>query len=197
MGYAPQGVGTGVTAEGRAKSATVTYLSVPGVETSTVTAQGITADRLYYMPMCVTSTISLDQLVVEVTIAGAGGTVARLGIYNADTDWQPTSLVEDSGLTATVPLDAAAVTEISIGQTLTAGRYLLAYVGNGGPALRIVKGGSRYAGYLNTLGATPFVEQLYVAFAYAALPDPGTAWDTVVTAATPFRYWIFPRISSP
>ena len=180
--------------EGRPRSATATVLSIPGVETYTLVGAGIAANRLYHEPFYVTTPITIDQMVIDVTVAGAGGTRARLGVYTADKDWQPVNLVLDAG---TVPVDAVALQTLAVTQNFSTGRYLKVLVSDGAPALRHVTGGSRYMGFNPVLGANAYVTQLYRAFAYATLPSPPSPWDTIVYASTGFLHKIFFQVNSP
>jgi hypothetical protein len=182
----------GRVAEGRADDA-ATNLCVPGVELSTVATASTVANRLYYEPFLVTSPITIDQLSVEVTGAGAGSTTARIGIYNADTDWQPTSLVVDGG---TVAVDSTGVKSASISQALLPGRYLFCVYSDGTPTLRIVRGGSRVAGLDSAMGASPFTQSLYVSRSYSALPSTGDVWSSRTQGSTPFQHFVVARIAS-
>lgn len=188
--YAPP-----VVVEGRAKNADATiYYSIPGNQAATVATSAITANVVRYAPFLVKTPITLDQLSIEVTAAGAASTTARLGIYNADTDWQPTSLVVDAG---TVAVDSTGVKTASISQSLSPGRYLLAFNSDGAPTVRIVRGGAHLLGYDPALNTTPFVTNIRVTQAYAVFPSPGTAWTTITAGATPNITSIFVRISVP
>ena len=181
-------------AEGRAKSATVTYLSIPGIEPSGSSTSALAANRIYYEPILVVTAITLDQIVIEVGPAGAASTTARLGIYNANADWQPTTLVLDAG---TVAVDSVGIKTITINQALPAGRYLLAVWSNGAPSLRFARGGNRYAGYNNALGSNAFIIAMYKDSTYGTYPDPGTAWDTVAVLSAPLQHFVFVRVSTP
>jgi len=167
-------------------------ISIPGVEASAVTTAAIVANTIIYQPFLVVTAITLDQLICEITTGVAGN--ARMGIYNADRNWQPTSLVVDGGQFAT---GVAAVITLAINVTLQPGRYLFTLHSNVDPTFRIVRGGSRYSGYRLTLSANPFPIFFRVAQAYGALPDPGIAWDNVGYVTVPFYYSVFCRISVP
>lgn len=188
----PSGGGGSAVAEGRpAKTGTV-YLSIPGAEPSGTTVLAIAVNTLYHEPIYVATQITLDQLVIEVTTLAAGA--IRLGIYTADTDWQPVALVLDAG---TVDTSTTGVKTISINQVLAAGRYLLVLVGNATPSIRFIRGGSRFTGLNNALGTGPCIFRLTRSFTYSTLPATPSDWTDIVTGAAPFSHFVFVRISTP
>jgi hypothetical protein len=179
-------------AEGRPKAGAVISYTLPGVETFAATTLAVSANVIRYFPILVVTPITLDQLAVEVTAAGAGSTTARLGIFNADADWQPGTLVVDGGTVAT---DSTGVKTATINTTLQPGRYLLALNSDGGATLRGRHGGTRYAGFPAAIGAA-FMATMTKSLAYAAFGSPGTAWDTQLTSSG-FIYIVFCRVSTP
>lgn len=185
----------GVLAEGRGRtSGGANNLSIPGFEAAAQSTTGVTNNRLIYESIVVPTTITIDQLVVEVTTLVASGS-ARLGIYNADINWQPTSLILDAGTVAT---DTTGIKSISISQVLAPGRYLFAVVTNSSThQFRTARGGSRLFGYSPALGTTIFTGSVQVAFTFGVLPDPGTAWDTINAANSGNSHMIFCRESTP
>lgn len=178
---------------GRPKDASGAYLSIPGFSHSNISTSAITADRLYHEPIYIASRMTLDQICIEVTTAGAANKKARLAIYIADTDWQPVALILDAG---EVAVDSTGVKAIAINQVLTPGRYLLVLVSNGAPTLRYALGSHLGEGYLTTLGATPYIYGYRRIFAYGALPDPPTDWDLVDAGGGAFHHFIWLRIST-
>lgn len=185
----------GVVIDGRAKNSDATiYYSVPGQQPATTSTLALVANVVRYFPIVITTPITINQLALEVTTVGAGSTTARLGIYNADTDWQATSLLLDAG---TVAVDSLGVKTITVSQILTPGRYLFAINSDGTPQMRTVRGGANYLGYDSIIGASPFVTGIRGAQTYGAFPGTGTAWNTISGAATPNHYMIFARVSVP
>lgn len=180
-------------AEGRPKTGATIPYTIPGVEMLSTNTFAIGTNTVRYNPMFVSTPITLDQIAIEVTSAGAGGTTARLGIYHADADWQPTALVVDAG---TVAVDSTGVKTASINTTLQPGRYLLAFNASGAPTLRTRAGATRYMGSPAALG-TAFTGTMSKALAYAAFTDPGTAWDTTLTSGSGFICFIFVRVATP
>lgn len=180
--------------EGRAVAGGTTYLSLPGIEPNgAVSTATITADTLFYFPIVVTTPITVDLITIDITGAAAAGKIARLGIYNAGLDWQPTALLLDAG---TVAADSTGQKSIVISQALPAGRYLLVENSDGAPTLRAVRGGSRYIGYGASLGATPYIVSLSAAQALQAFAGTGVAWARNLSSS-PFLQAIFLRVSVP
>ena len=143
-----------------------------GFGTCPVSANAITA-----VPFSVARTMTIDRLAIEVTVAAAAGSVARLGIYKDGVDCYPGALVLDAG---TVLVDAVAVVAAAIDQQLTKGLYWLALISDGTPwlpgvlASRINQRLGWRAGDITYPSGTFWLK----AFAYAALPDPFTAGGT-------------------
>lgn len=188
--------GGGAVAAGRPKSASVTTLSVPGVSLLDINTVVMSENVLRFQPFLVDTPITVDQIVFEVTTAATdfGTKEARVGIYAADTDWQPTTLLVDSGALAT---NSPGIKTASISLALTAGRYLMAWINGSNPAVRRLRGSS-LAGIHPSLGATPYIQTFAVNQTYGALPS-STAWDTITTTGSSggFIYVTFLRVSTP
>lgn len=185
---------TPLVAEGRAKTGGTTYYSIPGVVTTGVNTFTLTAAFLHYMPFFVQSSITLDQLACEVTTAAAAGNNLRMGIYAATTDWNATGTpLVDSGA---VLVDTTGVKTASISLTLTRGRYLFASLPQANVGLRTVLGSAPFMGYSTTLGASPYISELYASQAYGALPSSPPAW-TAGLANVGIAQHVFCRISVP
>lgn len=185
--------GGSVVEDGRFAAAAV-HLLIPGVSPVSVSTQALVADRLYYEPVRVATPITLDQLRIEVTTAAAASTVARLGIYEADTDWQPTDLVLDAG---TVAIDSPGVKTASISQALSPGRYLFTMHLNGAPSVRVIRGDIGGDGVLAAVGTNPLFVSLTLITAYATLPSTGLDWDTATGGNLPFMHAVFCRVGTP
>lgn len=80
--------------------------------------------RLYFIPVIVPDAITVDRIAVECTTAVAAQ-VARLGIYNADANGLPSTLLLDAG---TVSVGTTGIKTITISQALTSQPYYLAIV---------------------------------------------------------------------
>lgn len=179
---------------GRGKWNTTRALSIPGTTVYNIGDLSPAENYIYYFPIKVDTPITIDQLVIEIITEAEEGSKARLGIYKADIDWQPTSLVVDAG---EVAIDAIAVVAATVNVTLQEGRYLLAYTSNKEPTLRTVWAAPTLIGFSPTLGEDTMVSFITVSQGYAALADPGIAWDTIEASADGVAYWVFVRVATP
>jgi len=144
--------------------------------------KALTIDRLYGVPLILARAMTFDRLVIEVTVGGAGGTRARLGIYNNGPNLYPGSLLLDAGLVA---VDAIAVVSLNIAQSLTKGIYWLAIISDGTPTVRAVNYVHNPIPVLGIYAASLDRTQTgwWKPDAFGALPDPFPAaatlnWDT-------------------
>lgn len=187
------GGGASLAAQGRPKVGGGNgFWTVPGVSFVSVSTYTANANLIKYFPFYCLTDITIDRLACEVTSAAAAGNTLRIAIYNADADYQPTSLVVDSGTLAT---DSTGVKEATVSNTLTAGRYLLAVNASVTATLRAYRGASPFAGLLPALGTNPFLRSFFVSSAYGAFPSTGVAWTGVSeTSTTPLDYIAFMRV---
>lgn len=183
-----------VLADPRAKTASTTKLTVPGIDLISQSTATVSANQIRYAPFVVYTPIVADQIVCEVTTQGAASTTARLGIYKANLDLQPTDLVLDAG---TVAVDSTGVKTISISQALAPGNYLTAFNTDGTPTMRTWRGGSRYSGLHAALGTNSFPQTLRVNETYAAYASSGTDHDSSGNVAVPIEQIILLRVSTP
>ena len=94
------------------------------------------SNQMTCVPFWVGSAHTFDRIGAEVTVAGASGTVVRLGIYTDNGSGMPSALVLDAG---TIAGDTVAAQEITISTTLNPGLYWLAAVPQGGtPTMRVL-----------------------------------------------------------
>lgn len=197
---------SGAIAAGRAVISGVTQYSLPGMPTGAVTAGSHTnsANRAEYQPFIVATQISIDQIVFEL-VTGVNGSTMRQGIYNADTSWQPTSLVTgtDTGdITTAIANQGVIATSINSGTpvVIPAGRYLFwQNLSTGNTVSRFVKTTIlQLLGFPVAMGTNLGWQQIFVAQTYGAPPSTGLAWTTG-TAAAPgsFESTVFCRVSTP
>lgn len=179
--------------EGRILYSGVTGYNIPGIDFLNVSTTAIATDTLRYGPMFVQTPITIDRIACEVTTAAAAGKLIRMGIYNADTNWQPTSLVLDAG---TVAADTLGVKAITINQALPVGRYLLVSNTDGAPSLRMLGGGQRFMS-IPALSGAPFNARCHVASAFATFASTGVVWDTSLNNSSPFTSVVVVRESVP
>lgn len=175
------------------------YNSLPGVASISTTSAAQTINVDVYAPLFVETPIIVDQLVAEVATSGGAGNF-RMGLYNADTDWQPYSgqaPLADSGSTSAATTGVKTYTP-GTPLFLPRGRYLTVFaVDNATPTYTIVRGACQGAAALDTLGGNVFVGKLNIGRTYAAFPTPGTKWDGVSSSSVGLLYYVFLRVSQP
>ncbi len=133
----------------------------------------LAANTLYAGSLFLARAMTFDRICVDVTVAAAAGKKARVGIYNDGTNLYPGSLILDAG---EVAVDSTGLKAININQKLVAGLYWVACVSDGTPTVnsatwnpnKWILGGTEATGYLAA-------RAWFVAFTYAALPNPFTA----------------------
>lgn len=172
----------------------LTYGSLPGVGSISSGTTTLAANQVRYLPIVVDTPITVDQLILEVTTAGAASTTARMGIYTAGLDWMPVTLVVDGG---TVAVDSTGAKTLSISQQLMPGRYLLTINTDGTPTLRYVRGSINSALLTDAFGSSPIVGHLRATQTYGAFPATPTAPTLAVAVTAGPDYVLCTRISTP
>ena len=129
------------------------------------------ADVIEYWPFFLREITPLDQLTCEVTGAGAASTLRRMDIYNADFDWQPTSLIVDSG---TFAVDSTGFKDVAITETLSPGRYLFCWNTDGTPTTAAMR--TPLFGYFDGDWTSNQVAVVNASQTFAAFPASGLAW---------------------
>lgn len=170
----------------RTKGSTLNqWYSSPNTGTALTTGAG-TVNVLRAIPFIVSKVMTVDQMEINVTTVGAGGTGnARVGIYADNGNNYPGVLVVDAGAAVTTSTGVKAFTT-GMPVVLDPGLYWLAYVHDNAttaPTMRAFAVASLLPvlGYASTL---PTNAQFgwSVAFTYAALPNPFTAGGAAITA---------------
>lgn len=152
------------------------------------TTVALTANRLYATPLLIGENMTLDRIGISISTTSSGSTsVARLGIYNSNSNHLPSTLVADFG---TITTSATTnLTTIAINQTLTPGLYFMALLSNATDTVRAIPttGFDSIFGYGNnpTLNVAG---QFYQAQTYGALPSSFTA-STFSVAAVPAIFY--------
>jgi len=162
---------------------------IPGLRPTGQGTASQSQDRLWYEPWFVDSTATLDRLAVEVvTTAGSAGKLLRMGIYNANTSWTPTTLVVDAG---TVAVDATGIQAATINVTLPPGRYCCAFVlptGGTAPTLRQIAGTVNSFPTISGTAGNPFQVSQYLGaqggLVTTGLPATATTPDVYGAAGT-------------
>lgn len=119
-----------------------------------------TQNEVRYLPIAVPQDQTYDSIGISLNVAGAGGEVARLGIYNANltsTGLQVTTLLLDAG---TVDISSTGQKTISINQALPQGYYFLAFVTD-------TAGAARFASCSTGQGVDTFMSGYSPSFASA------------------------------
>jgi len=180
-------------AEGRFKAGGTTHYSIPGVDMANSVNDSPSVNTVRYLPILVSgAALTIDRIAISVQTAVAGSFV-RVALYNADSDWQPTTLVVDGGALDTSTTGDKAAT---VSATLAPGRYLIAMNATvGTPTLRGFRGGFRLIGYHATLSSQSFWS-ITASQTYGAFPSTGTAWDTIVTGNQGLIYLAYLRITA-
>jgi hypothetical protein len=145
------------------------------------------AGTRYFHRLWFEAPVIVDQLAFEVTTAGTG--VVRVGLLAADFDWQPSSVLVDSG---DIDVSTTGVKTYTLPSpvTMPVGRVLAVIHPNVGVTVREALGGFITTDLLTTLGTSPVIARRYVSVAYGALDT--TAWNTVQTG-TAERAAVFVR----
>jgi hypothetical protein len=133
------------------------------------------ADRLDLIPFFPMRSITIDQLRLEVAVAGAAGTTARLGVYASNAAGNPGTLLREGATTIDTAGAGTRTTVISPSLTMNAGTiYWIAVLSSGAPSYRgvpqngamVLDGDGSAAGIYSLRRAT---------FAYAPLPATAPA----------------------
>ncbi len=156
---------------------------IPGHDFHAMTTQALVQHELYYILIFVERSTAFVRIGCHVTSAGAGGTVARLGIYNsvfdADGQIKPDTLESDSG---TVSVASTGEKEITIARTLGKGFFFLVISSDGTPTVAVVDAASRgsipvMATHATINSAGLIIPSVTLGDGGAALADPATAPD--------------------
>lgn len=183
-------------AQGRLVVAATTYYNLPNVAFNAQSTLAIAANTARYFPIKIDTSITIDQLVTEVTTAsGSGGSTARLALYAAGTDWQVGALVVDGGTVAT---DSTGVKAATVNTVVSSGRYYLVINADVGFTARSIRG-SLVASHMrwSAGSSSVFVGALTVAQTYGAFPSTGDAISTVTFNTTQLDYAMAIRVSVP
>jgi hypothetical protein len=183
---------------GRLKASGVAHPGIPGAQWQSNSTQAIVANQVRYNGFITDTGITIDALVAEISATGTA-TLLRMGIYAADTDWQPVGApVVDGG---TVSAAAAVAVSITVNATLAPGRYITALNADGTCTLRSWRGDGTRGGWgiAPALGAGSQNTIVVATQTFGALPTPGTVFVTAgITAGnTAPTHVMLVRISAP
>jgi hypothetical protein len=148
------------------------------------------ANFIYATPLMITTPMTLNDMAINVTTAGAGGTLARLGVYK-DKNNYPAELVVEAGEVATSNANTFQSVALGTAQRLQPGLYWLTAAFSGTPTIRYVAN-TTFAGLLgvdSTAGTTNAGIDWVHAFTYGALPSTfPTSSPAIGSAAQPAIY---------
>lgn len=182
---------------GRLKASGTAHPGLPGTEFQANSTQAIAPNQVRYNGFIVDAPITIDQLVCEVQATGTA-TLIRMGLYNADLDWQPTSLVIDGG---TIDATGTGAKSVSISVTLPPGRYLTALNADGSATLRSWRGDGTRGGWgiAPALGAGSQNTIVTATQTFGTLPSTGTAFVSggVVAGNTAPTHVMLARVATP
>jgi hypothetical protein len=130
-------------------------------------------NTLRYIPLKVENGVTLSNLQFEVTTAPASNANVRIGIYNTDSEMQPTTLVADFGSFAVASGFTGIVTQ-TISQALASGFYLITV--NTDVAMTVRSLTSPTSVVLSTMGATALAQRFDVSSTFGALAGTGVKW---------------------
>jgi hypothetical protein len=163
--------------------------SLPGVMYDALNnAFALTANTIRYMPFRVPdgTTLAVDRIWFEVTTNVAASN-ARIGVWAADINWQPTGapLIDATATTAT-----NGAKNITVSATLSAGRYIAGIVSDANISCRAgiarVSWGSDHSGTAVAAGGSQqMISNRRVALTYpGTMPTPGPAWTSADAASS-------------
>jgi hypothetical protein len=134
-----------------------------------------TLDRVLYTALLLPSTTSLSNIVAQVQVEGAAGSVVRLGIYLPDAAGEPGALLVDAG---TASATTTGLKSISISETVS-GMIYVAVVVQGAVA---TMAGYRITGasyFTPAAGSSPFTNALFYIESGVSGALPATANATL------------------
>lgn len=147
-GFTACDMGTGLPIPNGSDSTTTNYFGVPGMRWNSNGTAFVVAQDLYYEPFNVCKAVTITRLAFIVTSAGNPGDYCRIGIAEADSEWQATNLVIDGGQVANNTtgwkIDDIADT------VLAPGAYVNMIICNTGPGLGSAGGATYQSGLVNT-----------------------------------------------
>jgi hypothetical protein len=162
--------------------------STPGVMWDALAnALALAANTIRYTPFLVPSgTLAVDRIWFEVTTLQSGSN-ARVGVWAADINWQPTGapLIDATTTTATT-----GAKNITVSASLPAGRYIAGIVSDANISVRCgtmrPMWGSDHSGTAVAAGgSSQIISNRRVTLTYpGTMPTPGPAWTTTDTGAT-------------
>jgi len=135
-------------------------------------------------PLIVARAITIDRIAVYITAGGAGGSKARLAIYNNGTNLYPGTLLLDAG---EIAADGVGIIAATVAQALTKGLYWLVANSNSTPTVkRVTTGQIMFPSFMGlytdwTVAFTGWWNNI----AYGAYADPFPAGGVLTRSEVP------------
>jgi hypothetical protein len=128
------------------------------------------------IPVFINKAVTADRISLNVTVSGSAGGVLRMGIYNSDSNFQPTTLLLDAG---TIASTTTGLKEITISQALSPGVY---WIGAAGQVAS--------AGTCSAYTANPFTGMLSTPTYYSSAAITGYQMGPSITGALPSTFTV-------
>jgi len=174
---------------------------VPGFVSVSLTTQAFNGNSFQAFPIVLDRARTLDEVWIEVTTLAASGT-AKVAIYAADDDLQPTTLVLNVTSGGALDVSTTGVKKVTgINTSISAGTYIVSIAVNNGGTYRALAGMPLNTYIGNTsIGSSGFVGNPgRPSLTYANFPDdPSLKWTGYETGTTNtgWRACVFPVWSS-
>lgn len=164
---------------------------IPNTGFTSAGTSALTINEDRYVPFRVDYPITLNAWQFEVTAAPASNANVRVGIYLANTDMQPASATApayDSGAITVASGFTGVKTATGLSIVLQPGMYLAAMNCDVTMTVRTIVGPTWIVNA--AFGATPLVQRVSIARAFAAFPTPGAQWTTINAVANGLQHFV-------
>ena len=194
--YAPIGAGGGGVDPGHVHGLGAAWWYIPGNIPTAASTKSLTANYLWFYPWIPSNPYTINELGIEVTTLVAGGSI-RAGLYNADTNWMPTTLVRDFGVFSSASIGVKTLSTAAL--TIAPGRYMACLVASATAVIRVAKTliVPQGMGLGTALGANLLTFEFFAPFTYAVLPGSGPAWASISYGVDTYLSGLFVRATAP
>jgi hypothetical protein len=142
------------------------------------TVRELTAGYLFHFPWFLDNPFPIDELGLEVTTALASALI-RVGIYNADTNWQPSTLLLDAG---TIDASTTGLKTKAVSLTIPPGRFMAVATASASVIIRMLTttGASMNGvGVGPSIATNPYTVEFWRPFAWGTLPATASPWSGI------------------
>ena len=151
---------------------------IPGCAFSSVGVAALSADQIRYFPFVAPYPLTITNMQLEVTAGPISDANARVAIYEADADVQPTGgPVYDSGNIAVLTSFTGLKSQTGLTIALDPGLHLIGINVSVGMTVRTLIVPTAYVAA--AMGANALIQNFRKNTAFAAFASPGTKWDTI------------------